>query len=330
MNEAMELRVEQTGVRRTSWRTACFLLSTGLLVIAFHSPIVTLVSLGLGTSHDADQYSHIVAIPLATLYLIVRKRKAIFSDTKWALVPGIGLLVIGVSFFLVAEVVQGQLSQHDYFCGLIASLVILTIGTFVLSFGTSAFRLAQFPLLLLVLMIPIPSWLLNWTVDLLQKRSAGATEFLFNLAGVPFVREGLGFYLPHNTNILIADVCSGIRSSIALLIASLVTSDVFLRSGWRKLALNVAVLPVSILKNGFRIVTLSLLSVYVDKRFLTGKLHENGGILFYLLGCGVLGLLLWRLRRSELDSQTEEQQRDPANRSGSPQQTQAPIHQQTS
>lgn len=260
---------------------------------------MTLISLGLGAGHDADQYSQIVVIPLVCLYLILRKRKVIFADTECSVIPGITLMLIGLAFLLADKLTLGKLSQNDYLSGLMASLVVLEIGAFILFFGTKAFRLARFPLLVFILMIPFPSWFLDRTVSLLQQGSVVVTAFLLNLTGVPFVREGLVFHLPTNLNIFIADDCSGIRSSIALLIASLVASDVFLRRGWTKLALNLAVLPLSLFKNGLRIATLSLLSVYVDRRFISGDLHRDGGILFYLIACGILGLLLWRLRKSE-------------------------------
>jgi len=52
-------------------------------------------------------------------------------------------------------------------------------------------------------------------------------------------------------------------------------------------------------KNGIRIVTLSLLSIYVDPSFLTGNLHHQGGILFFLLALGILLPLLWLLQQHE-------------------------------
>lgn len=299
MNKTIDLTLGRTSRWRVSWRGAYFFLSTCLIVLAFSSPLGTLISLGLGTSHDADQYSQIVVIPLVCLYLILRKRKVIFADTECSVISGISLMLIGFAFLLADKLALGKLSQNDYLCGLMASLVVLEIGTFVLFFGTRAFRLARFPLLVLGLMIPFPSWFLDRTVRFLQDGSAVVTAFLLNLTGMPFVREGLVFHLPTNLNIFIADDCSGIRSSIALLIASLVASDVFLRKGWTKLVLNLAVLPLSLFKNGLRIATLSLLSVYVDRRFISGDLHRDGGIVFYLIACGILGLLLWRLRKSE-------------------------------
>jgi len=307
MNKTMDLKLGRTSRSRVSWRAACFFLSTCLIVLAFSSPLVTLISLGLGASHGADQYSQIVVIPLVCLYLTLRKRKLIFADAECSVTPGISLMVIGFAFLPADKLALGKLNQNDYLCGLMASLVVLEIGTFVLFFGTRAFRLARFPLLVLGLMIPFPSWFLDRTVGFLQDGSAVVTAFLLNLTGMPFVREGLVFHLPTNLNIFIADDCSGIRSSIALLIASLVASDIFLRNGWKKLALNLAVLPLSLFKNGLRIATLSLLSVYVDRRFISGDLHRDGGILFYLIACGVLGLFLWRLWKSEQRRECKEQ-----------------------
>ena len=46
---------------------------------------------------------------------------------------------------------------------------------------------------------------------------------------------------------------------------------------WRKAVLARVTLPLLVVKNGIRIVTLSTLSVYVDSSFLTGSLHERGG-----------------------------------------------------
>jgi exosortase/archaeosortase family protein len=54
-----------------------------------------------------------------------------------------------------------------------------------------------------------------------------------------------------------------------------------------------------ILKNGIRIVTLSLLAVYVDPSFLFGKLHHDGGIVFFLLGLLLLLPVLLLLQRGE-------------------------------
>jgi len=73
----------------------------------------------------------------------------------------------------------------------------------------------------------------------------------------------------------------------------------YLKTFWKQVVLVVAGLFVMILKNGVRIVTLTLLASYVDPGFLYGRLHREGGVVFFLLGLLMLAPLLWFLQRSE-------------------------------
>jgi exosortase/archaeosortase family protein len=106
------------------------------------------------------------------------------------------------------------------------------------------------------------------------------------------------FSLPGIT-IEVAEECSGIRSSLILLIMSLLAGHLYLRSAWTKTLLSAATLPLGIVKNGIRIVTLTLLSIYIDPSFLTGQLHQKGGIVFFLLALVILAPVLWLLQRLE-------------------------------
>jgi exosortase/archaeosortase family protein len=84
---------------------------------------------------------------------------------------------------------------------------------------------------------------------------------------------------------------------MVLLITAFILGEHVLQSFWSKLLLIAAVVPIVIFKNGLRIVTVSLLTVYVDRRFLHGWLHQSGGIVFYLIGLVIL-LLMSRLVRT--------------------------------
>jgi exosortase len=135
-------------------------------------------------------------------------------------------------------------------------------------------------------------------IYLLQAGSAWITAGLFDLAGVPTLRDGFVFHLPSVT-IEIAKECSGIRSSIAVLIIALLLVHFGLQSFWKKSLFIVCALFVMILKNGIRIASLTLLAMYVDPGFLTGKLHHEGGVVFFLVGLAFLIPVLCLLRRSE-------------------------------
>ena len=84
-----------------------------------------------------------------------------------------------------------------------------------------------------------------------------------------------------------------------LIVTTMVLAHLFLRSFWRKTAVVLAAIPLSIAKNGLRIFTISMLGTRVDPGFLHGNLHRHGGILFFLLALFAVLLLLWFLNRSE-------------------------------
>ncbi len=182
--------------------------------------------------------------------------------------------------------------------GYILSLVLFWVAGFVLLFGKAAFKAGYFPLLFLFLMVPLPKFLLEHVIHLLQTGSAWITGALFDLLGVPVLREGFVLHLAR-VNIEVAEECSGIRSSMALLILALLVTHFRLRSFWKKVLFLACGLFMMILKNGIRIVSLTLLAVHVDPSFLYGKLHHEGGIIFFLLSLLLLAPLLWLLQRGE-------------------------------
>jgi exosortase len=147
--------------------------------------------------------------------------------------------------------------------------------------------------------VPFPTSLLNAIIVFLQRSSAEVTDLLFSVFGIPVFREGFVFSLS-NFSIHVAEECSGIRSTLSLVIASLVAGHFFLRSSWGKMGIVAIVIPLAIIKNAFRIVGLTLLANYVDPTFITNSLlHRSGGIPLFILALVVLFSLVWLLRMFE-------------------------------
>jgi len=253
----------------------------------------------LSLATQSGYYSHILLIPLASGCLIYLRRKAIFKDSKYSHDIGFPMVLLGVLLYEFARHQGDTLNPNDYLSLMTFSALVFWMGGFILSYGTRAARSAMFPILFFAFMIPIPSVLMDKVIYILLIGSTEVTYMLFGLTGIPFSREGFVFQLPV-ISIEIAEQCSGIRSSLALFITGIVAAHVFLKSGWKKAILIFSVLPIAILKNGLRIVTLSILAVYVDEKFITqGFLHRSGGFVFFLPALGLLGLILWGLRKSE-------------------------------
>ncbi len=245
----------------------------------------------------SDYYSHIVLIPLVTGYLIYSKKKELLGNPSPSYGMGGVLILLGLALYALGFYQATGLNFNDQVASLAFSTVVFWTGGFILLYGWSAFRKNSFPFLFLIFMIPIPNILLSKIVYALQLASTEVSEALFFLIGVPYQREGFVFHLP-GVSIEVAEVCSGIRSSLALFITSILAGHFFLDRFWKKAVLAVVVFPVTIFKNGVRIITLSLLGAYVDPRFLTGGfLHQSGGFLFFIPALALLGLALWALRR---------------------------------
>jgi exosortase/archaeosortase family protein len=97
----------------------------------------------------------------------------------------------------------------------------------------------------------------------------------------------------------VAKECSSIRSSLMLVVTTMVLAQLLLRSAWRKTLVVAVAVPLSVVKNGLRIFTIAMLGTRVDPGFLTGNLHHHGGVVFFLIALAGIFLLIWALRRAE-------------------------------
>ena len=242
--------------------------------------------------------SHIVLIPLVSAFLIFRERQRIFSRVRPSMIAGIGVMLLGVALHWTATRNPLSWQGDDSLSGAALAILLIWVGGFLASYGVAAVRAAAFPLLFLLLMIPLPERFLNWTIELLQRGSTEISYLLFNMVGVPALKQGFVISVP-GISIEVAAECSGIRSSLALLITCLLAAHLYLRTPWKIAVFILLVLPLSIIKNGIRIVTLTLLSLYVDPRFLTGSFHRDGGFVFFLLALLLLFPVFLALERSE-------------------------------
>jgi exosortase len=250
---------------------------------------------------NSEYYSHILLIPIVSVYFLFEKRREILGCAKHFLL-GLPIAAAGLIIYVVALSQRSSLGDNDFASLATAGSLIFWWGGFLFSFGPEAFRIACFPLLFLIFAIPVPQSLLEGFIHVLQVGSAEVTEWLFQLTGTSYIREGFLYQLP-GINIQVAKECSGIRSSLALIITGVVAGHLFLGTSRSKLILLLTVVPFTIFKNGIRIVTLSLLAIHVNPKFITDSfLHHSGGFLFYLPALVMLAAVLWWLRRAERKS----------------------------
>jgi exosortase len=282
----------------------CFAGLVLLGTAVYFSPIGALAKLVF----ENETYSHISLIPLVSLFLLVIQRKSIVAGAGRKPAAGFAVCAGGLVLYGLATLLREHLGRpdfrnqdvpNDYLALCMAGWVAWVIGSFIAVYGMHAFKKARFALLFLVFAIPIPVFVLEGIVSVLQHASAEAADIVFRLTGAPYHRIGLVFEFP-NVTIRVAEECSGIRSSLSLFILSIITGYLFLRTFSRRAVLALAIFPITVVKNAFRIVTITLLANYVDLRFLTNHwIHRSGGIPFFAVAMAMFIPLVWALRRTE-------------------------------
>jgi exosortase len=272
------------------------LLAVSLLV--GWRPLVDTFTLAL---RDAA-YTHILLILPISAALIFLEWRSLRPMVAPNVRTGSALLAMAV---FVAGFVSGwsaslpsdvQLSIRMF------ALVLAWIGAFVLCFGSRVSRSVLFPLCFLFGLVPFPQLALNEIVRLLQQGSAWTAYVLFAAVGIPVAQDGVRLTIPGLT-VEVAQECSSIRSSSMLLVTTMVLAQLLLRSPWRKVLVIGVGVPLSVAKNGLRIFTIAMLGTRVDPEYLTGRLHHDGGIVFFTVALIGVFVLLWILRRGEDVSQ---------------------------
>jgi exosortase C (VPDSG-CTERM-specific) len=164
--------------------------------------------------------------------------------------------------------------------------------------GGETFRAMRFPLCFLVFVVPFPTLVQNGLESFLQRGSALAAYGMYQLSGTPVFYHDLNFQLP-GFALQVAPECSGIHSSLVLFLTSLVAGHLFLRSPWKRGILALAVLPLGLVRNGFRIFAIGQLCIHIGPQMIHSVFHRDGGPIFFALSLVPFFLLLILLRRSE-------------------------------
>jgi exosortase len=267
-------------------RHACFAFWLLASCLVYRAPLSNLIHYAIAMQDIASQILLVFPISASVIYL---QRREVFASVHSSALAGLALFLGAMVAAWLAHKGEVNLSLN------IMALLLLWISGFTAFYGTDAVRHARFALCFLVLLIPLPTALVEKTIVFLQTGSAFIAAWLFAIVHVPVFREGLVFHIP-TLDLEIARECSGIRSSMVLLVTALVLSHFALRSFLAKSLFVFSVIPLVILKNGVRIVTISLLTIYVNRGFLHGWLHKSGGIVFYLLALVILATILKLLK----------------------------------
>jgi exosortase C (VPDSG-CTERM-specific) len=278
-------------------RFAPFTAATVCLVLLFTGPFRHLVNFALNDT----LYSHILLIPFVSLYLVFSDRQILLKDAaparqvSWFSVLAVALGLAGYAWGWHSA---PRLSENDYLTVTTLSFLACFLGVCDQFLGRETVRANAFPIGFLFFIVPFPIALRTAIETFMQHGSAVMAEWLFQLSGMSVLRTHFDIQLP-GFRMEVAPECSGIHSSWVLFITSLMAGYLFLRTPWKRAALAAAVLPLAILRNGFRIFVIGQLCVHYGPQMIDSPIHHRGGPLFFALSLVPLFLWLLILRRSD-------------------------------
>ena len=265
-----------------------------VFTIAFAQPLIRLL---LYTA-QSPLHSYIPLVPFVAGFLIYIERGTYPAAYRSSIVGTVLVGSVGFAALIAGIALRERLSVNDSLALMALAYVSFVAAGGFLFLGSKWMVAAAFPVAFLLFMVPLP----DGVVDSLETASVlGSTDvaaLFFKMTGTPLLRDGTVFALP-GIVLTVAQECSGIHSSWVLFITSLLASHLFLKSPWRRLILVAFVIPLGIVRNGFRILVIGLLCVHIGPYMIDSVIHHQGGPLFFALSLVPLVLFMAWLRRPE-------------------------------
>lgn len=233
---------------------------------------------------QTEQEGHGPLIIAASLWLAWQSRaklRAAVSDSSplagWAILLG-GLVLM----FLART--QGVLTAE------VLSFIPVISGCVLLFGGWPLLRALAFPIGFLVFAVPMPDWLIDAaTVPLKVLISDVVTRTLY-AADYPIAQNGVMIMIK-SYQLLVKDACSGMNSIFALSAIGVFYAYAFRwHEKLRSILLLAAIVPITILANFIRVLTLVLIAYYGGIDLLEGPLHDLTGIGLFVVAVALLFL----------------------------------------
>lgn len=276
----------------SNWRSLAF--SGGALVLCFGLPLYRWANFAIG--HEL--YSHLVLIPVISIWLVwsqhdqLRELPGKRLSSAWAAISI--LLGLGLLIFQWMNPPAGESAIQNSLALLLFAFLFILAGLCFRFLNGAVLSRIVFPLGFLVLMPPFPVAVEAALESVLQHGSAPVAQAILEAIGTPVFRDGTFFNLP-GFKMQLAPECSGIHSTLALFIVSLVAGQVLLRKRWNRVILVLAVLPIALLRNGLRVATIGELCVRIGPEMIESYIHRHGGPIFFALSMIPFSLLLFYL-----------------------------------
>ncbi len=227
-----------------------------------------------------ENYGHGFFIPVISLCLLWAARDRLRTVERVGSWWGFAVVAVGLALYFVGEFATLYVVLH-------LSLWVVTIGLVLAAIGWRAMGTIAFPLLYLLVMIPLPDFLHQQLSGRLQLLSSQWGVGFLELVGVTALREGNVIDLG-TTQLQVVEACSGLRYLFPLSALALICAYLFDDRMWKRIALFLVSIPIAVGLNIFRIGMTGLLVDTYGVEIAEGFFHAFSGWLLFVTGLVLL------------------------------------------
>jgi exosortase len=225
-------------------------------------------------SHD-ENYSHgFLIVPLAAWFAWQQRDRLAAAAARPSI---IGLLAICGALALV---IVGRLGAELFLTRV--SLLVIVAGAVLFLHGWHHLRVLTFPILFLLLMVPLPAIVFNQIAFPLQLLASRVGTAGIQACAVPVLREGNVIVLA-DTSLEVAEACSGIRSLVSLLTLGILYGYFTDPRPWMRTVIALSTIPIAIAANAARVTGTGVLAHYYGVEAATGFFHTFSGWLVFVV-----------------------------------------------
>ena len=171
------------------------------------------------------------------------------------------------------------------------------VGVILFVRGFRTLRILMYPLLLMLLMIPLPGFVVERLTFPLQMFASRFAERSLEILGYSVLREGNILRLPGAT-LSVAEACSGLRSMCALTFLGQAYVCMFDGRRWMRPVMALLVIPIAVFANGFRIVISAVAGSYKPE-WMSGLAHESTGWVVFVIAFLIIVVFHFSFTRIE-------------------------------
>jgi len=228
------------------------------------------------------QNGHGILVLALVIYLIWRElQKLIYlpsSSNSWGFI----ILIPSLLLYMLDTGINTQL---------LSSIAMFTslIGLSMLFLGTEKTKAILFPLLTMLLTLPIPLVFTEAIHLMLRHIATKSVAFILSQIGIPVFTSGTLLEIEGGT-LMVADACSGFATLYAAITIAILTAY-FCTSTKRRIILLLIAAPLAIGVNIIRVLVLALLVNYYGLNILATSAHELSGLLTFMVALPILFII---------------------------------------